>query len=150
MKNAVYLTGHVLVSDIVMAFEPMLSEELLLGLDKELEKRRDDRITFDDCEVLAEEAIDALDEADKLHEPEDLTYLMDQGDVQGLAEAIRCGERERAEMLLDAIVGVLPGASELREWVERGRYSSKARAARVVRVPRGHTSDECERRDKAA
>lgn len=61
-----------------------------------------------------------------------------QSDVQSLAEAIRCGERERAEMFLDAIIGVLPGAVELREWVDRGRYSKRAREAvrRPAETPR--------------
>jgi hypothetical protein len=50
MKNGLFLTGHVLVADILLAFEPMVDAELLERLDTALEKRTDERISFDDCE----------------------------------------------------------------------------------------------------
>lgn len=125
--NAVYLTGHVLVADILVALEPMLSVELLGELDKELAGKTDERLEFDDCEVLADEAVDALDDADKLPEPEGLDYLLEERDVIGLAEAIRCGEREAAELLLDRLFANASEFSTIREWIDRGRFSMKAR-----------------------
>lgn len=130
MKNAICLTGHVLVSDILTALEPMVDEGLLSKLDVDLASRRDDRIDFDDTEVLVEAAIDALDEADKLPVPESLLYQVDETDIIGLAEAIRCGERERAETLLDIIFSTIGEASTVRELIDRGRYSKKARDQR--------------------
>lgn len=128
MKNAICLTGNVLVSDILTAFEPMIDGDLLLKLDTELEGRADDRLMFDDTEVLAHQAIDALDEADLLPEPE--SPVLDQTDVQNLAEVIRCGETERAELLLDRLFSGLPDGDAIREWIDRGRFSKKARQAR--------------------
>jgi hypothetical protein len=93
MKNSISLNGHILVSDILTAFEPMVSEGVLAVLDKELQSRNDERLMFDDTEVLVEEAVDALDDADALPEPEDID--LDQTDVKGLAEAIRCGDTVR-------------------------------------------------------
>jgi hypothetical protein len=128
MKNSISLNGHILVSDILTAFEPMVSEGVLAVLDKELQSRNDERLMFDDTEVLVEEAVDALDDADALPEPEDID--LDQTDVKGLAEAIRCGDTERAELLLDTLFAKLPDGPAIREWSDRGRYSKKAREAR--------------------
>jgi hypothetical protein len=135
MKNVISLTGHVLVSDILAAFEPMVSEETLLTLDKELKHRSDERLMFDDVEVQAEEAIDTLDDAGKLPEPESLTYTLDRTTVIGLAEAIRCGEREQAELLLDLLFADTAEFDTIREWIDRGRYSRKARAAKATDKP---------------
>jgi hypothetical protein len=132
MKNGLFLTGHVLVADILLAFEPMVDAELLERLDTALEKRTDERISFDDCEVLAEDAIDALDDADKLPVPEDLTDVLDEMDMRGLAEAIRCRETEQAELLLDRLFGHEPA---IREWIDRGRYSKKARETKAAQRP---------------
>lgn len=124
------LTGSVLVSDILLALEPMLSEEVLTPLDAALSGRSDDRVEFDDVQVRPGNAIDALEEADQLPEPEGPDF--DETDIINLAEAIRCGERERAELLLDRIFADLPDAINIREWIDRGRYSSKARAAKAA------------------
>jgi hypothetical protein len=132
MKDVITLTGHVLVSDILDALEPKVEGDALLLLDRALDSHRDDRLVFDDVEVLVGEAVDALEDADKLPEPESLDYLLDQGDVQGLAEAIRCGERERAELLLDRVFAQSGASDTIREWIELGRYSMKARKAKAA------------------
>jgi hypothetical protein len=132
-KN-ISLTGRVLVCDIVAALEPKLSEGVLSGLDKELAGQSDDRIEFDDVEVGSYDAVNALEEADELPEPESLTYTLDQGDVQGLAEAIRCGETERAELLFDRLFSATAEFSTIREWIDRGRFSKKAREAKTAAI----------------
>jgi hypothetical protein len=133
MNNGLFLTGNVLVADILLAFEPMVDAELLERLDAALVKRTDERISFDDCEVSVEDAIDALDDADELPVPEYLTDALDEMDMRGLAEAIRCGETEQAELLLDRLFG---HDAAIREWIDRGRYSKKAREARKVPAPK--------------
>lgn len=126
------LSGVVFVSDALTALEPLVDNpDLFMGLDEAVSKRSGERLQFDDIEVLAEEAIDALERAGKLPEPESLTYTLDERTVINLAEAIRCGERERAEQMLDLLFADTAEFPTIREWVDRGRYSMKARKAKA-------------------
>jgi hypothetical protein len=137
MKSAIYLTGHVLASDIVTALEPMIDDvELFERLDTALTGRSGERVAFDDTEVLVEMALDALDDADKLPEPESLLHQANETDITNLAEAIRCGDTEQAELLLDRVFSTLGEELTIREWIDRGRYSKKARLARKVPAPK--------------
>lgn len=120
------ISGRVLVSDILLAFEPMVEADLLLKLDEHLKGKTDDRIDFDDVEVSVEAAVDAVDEAGALPPPEGLSDTLDESDVRILAEAIRTGDVKAAEMAMDHMFGHDP---ELREWIDQGRYSRKARHA---------------------
>jgi hypothetical protein len=129
MKNAINVTGHVMVSDILTAFEPMLEADLLASLDKALEGRTDEKLKFDDTDVLIEDAIDGLEYADALPDPE---AIFDETDIINLAEAIRCGETERAELLLERVFRDMPNATAIREWIDRGRFSKKAREAKAA------------------
>lgn len=130
MKDTkITLTGNVLVEDIVTALEPTLSEDALTKLNDELAGQMSQRISFDDCEVLAYEAVDALDDAGKLPEREGLTDTLNERDVVELAEAIRCGDRATAEHALDALFANDGEARTIRDWIDRGRYSKKARDA---------------------
>lgn len=149
MAKSLFLAGSVLVSDILLAFEPIIEEDLLLRLDAAVARRRDDRLSFDDVEVGGEHAVDALDDAGLLPESE---AQFDQTDIIDLAEAIRCGETERAELLLERVFAGLPDATTIREWIDRGRFSKKAREAKAAnaRLPRGHTAAEMMDRRKVA
>jgi hypothetical protein len=83
-----------------------------------------ERVSFDDCEVLSDDAAEALDDAGEMPESEELRYQFDETDVIGLAEAIRSGDTAAAELLLDKLLGEDPTVGE---WIQRGRYSRRAR-----------------------
>lgn len=130
-ETTITLNGSILVCDVLIGLESKLSDDLFDRLDAELANKSDQRIDFDDIEVLAIDAIDACDDAGQLPEPESLSYELDQGDVQDLAAAIRRGDKTEAEILLDR---VFASDETVSEWVQRGRYGAKARA--VTEAPR--------------
>lgn len=137
--KTVTIAGKVLISDVLDALFAGPHED---EIPDRLERRRDERIECDDIEVVANVAVDALDDADELPEPEELTYTLDERTVLGLAEAIRCGDIAQAESHLDRLFADTAEYAEIREWIDRGRYSMKARKAKAahVRPPRGHTA----------
>lgn len=125
MNNMISVIGSILIEDVVTALEPKLSDGAFEKLAAELRGEASSRLKLDDVEVKPEEALAALENVGKLPEPESLSYELDQGDVQDLAAAIRRGDRPEAELLLDRIFG---HDTTVSEWVQRGRYGSKARA----------------------
>lgn len=143
MKALITVTGTVLVEDIIGALFPESVE-----VPAYLAGRESERLEFDDVEVGVERALDALDEGDHL-ETLELTDRLSQDEVVKLAEAVRCGDVTEAERSLDALLGNEP---TLREWIDRGRYSKKARDAKAAAaIPlRGHTAEETGRRLKVA
>jgi hypothetical protein len=126
MKNAICVSGNISVDDILNTLE-------LDEVPERWDRRRDERLIFDDCEVLAEDAYQGLDEADKLPAPEGMSDIVDERVVIDLAEAIRCGDRAEAELLLDRLFAGGDDALTIREWIDRGRFSKRAREA--VRNP---------------
>lgn len=132
-KSALYLTGHVLVSDFLDSLEPKLDADAMERVDNALKNIRDERLVCCETEVTVDDALDALDEEGMLPEA-DFGGLFDQSDIIGLAEAIRIGDREQAELLLDRLFADTPDAVEIREWIDRGRYSKRARDAKAAAV----------------
>ncbi len=119
-ESVIHVAGSVLVTDILAAIEDAKSD----GRDLTMESH--ERISFDDVEVLEGDAAEELDE-DLF--TGDLADQLDEGDVRGLAEAVRIGDRHGAEVLLDRLFGHNP---RLKEWLDRGRYSGKARALKAA------------------
>lgn len=130
-QQTITVTGCVLVSDVLLALESKLPDDLFDKLDAELDKRASERLSFDDTEVTASDALDGLDSQGLLPEPESMWDDLDQGDVQDLAAAIRRGDTPEAEALLDRIFA---NDTTVTEWVQRGRYSQKARPAPLPRA----------------
>ena len=124
-KKTIHVAGSLLVSDLLGALDlETVPEGCRLGVD--------DRVDFDDLELDTEAVIEALRDDDQMPIGEDLALLLDKRDVADLAEAIRCGERERAELLLDRIFADTSDAPTIREWIDRGRFSKKAREAKAA------------------
>lgn len=122
--RSLHLAGSVLVSDILDALE--LSEEF----DDAVLVRfsASDRLHFDEVEVDSDDAFYGVERAGLIPEPEpELPVgLGDETTVLDLAAAIHRGDRVEAETLLDKLFS---GDANLTEWVQRGRYSKKGRAA---------------------
>lgn len=127
MSRTIEIAGSILVEDILGALS--LDEDFDAAVLKKFPADR--RIRFDDVEIGIEAAVNALDDADALPEPEDFGDQLDQTDVQDLAAAIRRGDRAEAELLLDR---VFAHDTTVTEWVQLGRYSGKARVVAEQRL----------------
>jgi hypothetical protein len=108
--------GRVLVADILAALD-------IDALPSDSSLSTTDVVDLDDVEVDDDLARDELPEA----EPEELHSRFSESDVIRLAEAVRIGDRGEAEILLDRIFGE---DATVTEWIQRGRYSKRARTYR--------------------
>lgn len=79
-----------------------------------------------DAFTTNEQELRAELEDDYKIEPTELRDLLDEHAVKELSSAIRRGDREEAEHLLDRLVD---DDAAVTEWVQQGRYTRRARAA---------------------
>jgi hypothetical protein len=116
------ILARVLVSDLLGAL-CLPTDKLPEGCELKL----DEFVDVDDAEVDDDDAYEAL-QIDEQIESE-FESQFDQTDVMELSAAVRMGNRQEAELLLDKIFGHNP---TIREWVERGRYSGPARRLKAA------------------